>query len=315
MELSKIIRLGLAALVFLYALGDPKIVSAQLPNQEGKGKKTAENKPKQTDQRQQEPLVPLSFVLTMQTQLSDALRTACAEEKAFTKNSYPRKDGWDKAVVIADFLLVIVGGLYSYFAWRQLDKIGQQITVANKAAQSAERSADAASTNTETMARLYSPYVEIDRFEISYDTNSFDVSTDSPIERIGHTVCNFGLGHAFLKERSITSIFAKNLPAVPEYSLKDISPMSISLKGGDPISFETVFPEEVALKDIDSATTDKFLFIYGYYVYDDIFDVRHSVWFAMRHDKRAFSVAGGSAYNHRESKKKNENEKSARDAT
>jgi hypothetical protein len=142
------------------------------------------------------------------------------------------------------------------------------------------------------------PLPEIGKFDIAYDKNMRPA--------IQHTVTNFGLGHAFLKERCVKSVFEKRLPEPLEYSCKDKTRMDIPLKGADEFNFRTDIPNDMTLSEMDSRETDKFLFIYGYYLCDDVFDMQHTVWFAFQATHRAFAPTGGVAYNRRESKKKDE---------
>jgi hypothetical protein len=85
-------------------------------------------------QRQQEPSVPLSAFQTSQAALFEALRAIRAKDEAYAQHQRPYKDNWDKAGVIADYLLFLIGCLYTYYAWRQWGAIKKQGAIAERVA-------------------------------------------------------------------------------------------------------------------------------------------------------------------------------------
>lgn len=87
---------------------------------------------KDTQQHERKPVVPFVVWQPTQTALSEALHTVWIEEEAYEKNHRFQKDCWDKAAIIANWLLVFVGALYTYFAWRQWTAVKEQANIANE---------------------------------------------------------------------------------------------------------------------------------------------------------------------------------------
>jgi hypothetical protein len=208
-----------------------------------------------------------------------------AKEQRGTITVTTAKDGWDYALIIATIgsAVGLVGvGIY-------------QAVWLKRTMEATKTSAESAMINAQTTTRLYSPYLDVGFFSFS----------SSNTDAIAYTLTNYGLGRAFLKERSIVCLFTEKLPEKPEYGIK--TPMvDMWLDAGEPLVIAADFPVGVTMNEIKSRETNKILFLYGYYVCEDIFDVRHTVWFAAQYTNGAFSPIGGEIYNRRESKKKNE---------
>jgi hypothetical protein len=120
----------------LILVGSILLLSAgsALSNPSGKqNKRATANEPESTEQRRQEPLVPVSLLQASQSALNEALSAIRAQEEAAGKYNSPKKDNWDKAVVIADYLLFLVGCLYTLFALGQWSSIAKQVLIANDA--------------------------------------------------------------------------------------------------------------------------------------------------------------------------------------
>jgi hypothetical protein len=90
-------------------------------------KSAAAKEPERTEQRQPEPTVATA---ALQAALSDALHTIRSQEETAAKNNRSNKDDWDKAAVIANYLLFVVACLYTYFAWGQWGEISRQAHIA-----------------------------------------------------------------------------------------------------------------------------------------------------------------------------------------
>jgi hypothetical protein len=119
-------------IVLASLLSGVKIANGQSPNQRsGQHKRPAEENAPQTEQRQQDPLVPLSALQESQATPSMALHAVSAQEETAAKNTRLNKDGWDKAAVISNYLLFIVACLYTYFAWGLWAEISASTLVAS----------------------------------------------------------------------------------------------------------------------------------------------------------------------------------------
>jgi hypothetical protein len=131
MSLKLFCVLNLIVLALL--LSGVKIAKSQSPNQRsGQHKRSAEESAPQTEQRQQDSLVPLSALRESQATPSIALHAVNAQEESAAKNTRLNKDGWDKAAVISNYLLFIVACLYSYFGWGLWAEISASTLVASR---------------------------------------------------------------------------------------------------------------------------------------------------------------------------------------
>ena len=152
--------------------------NAQSRNPRGKQhKRAAAEEPKDADQRQQEPMVSLGTFQSSQAALSEALRTIQAQEETAAKHDRPEKDNWDKATVIADYLLFLVGCCYTYFAWKQWGEIHRQVDIAN-----------------ETLIQTSRPWIYPEVFiasDFAYDVNGASVDLQFKLRNTGHSVAQY----------------------------------------------------------------------------------------------------------------------------
>src|ERR1700730_7935456 len=107
-------------------------------------KESAAQQTQQAQPRQQEPMIPLGIFQAAQSGLLEALRTIRAQEEAAAKKNHTQYEPWYAPSVLAQFGLIIVGLLYTRYAWKQWTAINEQATIANRALIETKRSADAA---------------------------------------------------------------------------------------------------------------------------------------------------------------------------
>ena len=177
-------------------------VSAESPNPRRENHKgTAEPKAEHGDQRPTEPSIPLAAFQGIESALADALHTVRAQEEAATKDGAPKKDRWDKAAVISNYLLFLVACLYTYFAWGQWDVIDKQVRIAN-----------------ETLILANRPRIKVRTFVIK-PRNQF--VWNDPIH-IECQVVNSGGVEAYIVESNCTIMTTGrsqvDLPMLPPYS-------------------------------------------------------------------------------------------------
>jgi hypothetical protein len=132
MKRSKLLSTSIL-IVSVLLLNGAKNASAESRNPRSEQhKRAATENSTNTQQRNQEPTIPLSLCQATQSALSEALHTIRTQEETAAKHSRPEKDCWDKAGVIANWLLFFVGCCYTYFAWGQWDEISAQAGIAKE---------------------------------------------------------------------------------------------------------------------------------------------------------------------------------------
>jgi hypothetical protein len=77
-------------------------------------------------QRQPIPMVPLSVQDSVSAALHDALAALHAEQEAHAKDNHSSYEPWYAPSVLIQIGLPIIGGFYTYFAWRQWTAIKEQ---------------------------------------------------------------------------------------------------------------------------------------------------------------------------------------------
>jgi hypothetical protein len=182
-------------------------------------KRPAAEESKNTQERKQEPTVPFSLFQANQSALDDALHTIRAQEEAGTKRNRPQKDKWDKAAVVADYLLFVVGCLYTFFAWGQwaaidaqaqtaqktLNVIQRQVEIAEESTAAAKASAEASkqSANTANLAlHIDRPFLVPDKFTFA----------DAPLSHVAQlfksdTVKSYVIDHKLISPATVPVTF------------------------------------------------------------------------------------------------------------
>jgi hypothetical protein len=252
-------------------------------------KKAAAEETKGTENRQQEPLIPLAVLRATQSELSDALHTIRAEKEAAAKYNRPQKDRWDKAAVIADYLLFIVGCLYTFFAWGQWGEIKVQAGIAKRA-----------------LTELEVPYVSIGeivphvlRTRGEEGVNPFPlIWFDFNIRNSGRSVAEVTSVHSELRILDKLPI-PPNYTGVVDKSVYPVGPNSDTGKLRWIARYK--FPVDKIQEEFDSLLTEhKQLVCFGYIRYSDVFETEWVSGFAWRwypHNDGVYLV-GGRSYNY-----------------
>jgi hypothetical protein len=115
---------------FRLALIGPLLLIAASPHHPEKTVRRNQQ-PAAIQNRQPESSVPLASFNALQATLTQAMTALHAAQDA-ARQQHPQKDWWDRAGVIANYLLVIVGGVYTYFAWGQWTAINESTNIAHK---------------------------------------------------------------------------------------------------------------------------------------------------------------------------------------
>ncbi len=224
--------------------------------------------------------------------LTEALHTIRAQEEATAQQNRSHKDNWDKATVIADYLLFLIGCLYTWFAWGQWAAIKSQAEIANK--------------SLDSLMHAERPHITLGTFR-RYD---FLGLLDDPEKRpyIIYDFKNLGRTPAFMIEYSIRlRIIEGVIPEVPHY--------------GEPFKFPDGYiigrdePSLEGRRDLEHGILTKenikairtgaaHLVFYGYVTYRNVFSFRSK---SKPHEHRfclvwkpenSFIVGGPTAYNH-----------------
>ncbi len=122
----------------LILIGSTLLLSVASESGESKNPRNEQNKnatekdSKKTEQREKEPTIPLAAFQATQSALLEAIRTISAQQEAAQKQKEPQYDPWYAPSVVAQYLLVVVGSLYTLFAWRQWAAIKEQAEIARK---------------------------------------------------------------------------------------------------------------------------------------------------------------------------------------
>lgn len=95
--------------------------------------KTADKQTSNAEQRQPEPTVPLAVFNSSQAALFRALDTLHAEQEAHAKENNANYEPWHAPSVLVQIGLLIVGALYTYFAWKQWTAIREQARLTEEA--------------------------------------------------------------------------------------------------------------------------------------------------------------------------------------
>jgi hypothetical protein len=111
--------------------------SSRNPRTDQHKKQSAEHS-EGADDRKPEATIPLtvyeseqSALVNAQTELLTALRTINAQAEAATKQKHSDYEPWYAPAVLAQFALVMIGAVYSLFAWKQWGSIREQARIAN----------------------------------------------------------------------------------------------------------------------------------------------------------------------------------------
>jgi hypothetical protein len=78
--------------------------------------------------RQPEPTVSEALLQAEQAALVDALRAIDAQQKITAQQQHPDYEPWYAPEVLAQFGLIVIGGLYTLVTWRQLRQISRSVT-------------------------------------------------------------------------------------------------------------------------------------------------------------------------------------------
>jgi hypothetical protein len=159
---SLLISIALALLLSAANGGSAQSNQAR-PNQH---KEPATEETKGAEQRQPEPTIPLSLPKSPEAALLEALRTIHAQQEAAAKQDRPRYEPLDAPSNLIALGLLIIGAIYSFFAWKQWTAIKEQariarsILAANRIALNIGRkSADAAMLSAKTTREAQRGYI------------------------------------------------------------------------------------------------------------------------------------------------------------
>jgi len=250
-------------------------------------KRPAAEGPTNSQQRTQEPTDPISVFRAAQSTLNEALHVIRAQEETTEKHERPKKDNWDKAAVIADWLLFIVGCCYTYFAWRQWGAIDEQAQTAQKTLDAIKKQAEIADRALLVANRAY---LYLSGVRISVYGPARETAGDEPVYKyvIVYPIYNGGQTPALY-----VGAFARTI--VDSKAPQEVSPSALALdrtqnavvppRCGEPLNppYDS-FLSEKELADIQ--TRQYSLFFYGVLTYFDVFDEERHTWFALRYGGR-----------------------------
>lgn len=202
------------------------------------------------------------------------------------------------AAVISALATIAIGG-FTYTLWRSTDKLWKagedQLEATKRAAKAAEKSALVAERTLNDIER---PYIFA---EITGGTLPDPDTVVLP--EINFTLTNYGRTPAVLKRSCDQILVVTELPPEPPYSTIREGEMIIGAGDSKPFTRTITFRGSEIHQIRGGEAT---LFLFGYVIYEDVFDRIHTKGFGFRFGRnlKSFNVAGGDAYNYSKTEKK-----------
>jgi hypothetical protein len=261
-----------------------------------------------TEQAQIVPMVPLAIY---QSDLREALRAIHAQEEAAAEEQRSKNEPFNAPSNLIAIGLLIVGAVYSFFAWKQWGAIKEQariaratltatriaLTIGRKNAEAAKQAANIAED------ALYKTQSAI----IYFETTGLSAETGEHVEAIVSYV-NLGPMIAYMLRYSLRARIVREFPKLPEYlgEVASYGEVGALLKVDKKYNIRSPveWPDGCSndgrrLEVLTEVDAGKWLFmIYGYVIYKDASDRFFKQGFGIARLDGKFSRFPVSEYNY-----------------
>lgn len=214
--------------------------------------------------------------------LIGALHAITHQEEAAAEQTRAENESWLTPLRIQEGLLV-VGIVYSFFAWKQWVAIDKQAEIANKTLIETGKAADAAKRSADAAIAVSAAHVHVMRVHLSGLEALDATGVADPVLGYGYT--NYGKSPAMMLEACWERHFGLRLPEQPSYSNRGplfellIIPAEKDVDFGQ--KWSHIFGNYLTNDDFDPIRKMQHkLFVYGYIRYRDVFEQAYAVGFA-----------------------------------